>query len=315
MKFYQRVCLILAYEGISGLFRRTLGKLSAKSKFLISSNPQVIEEKDRQYAQLVSDFNEKVVAMGYEDVSNYMWYHTIDLGNGLVTPGACDYRSTLPLFQFPTDMTGMNVLDVGSATGFFAFEFEKRGANVTSVELPSIADWDMPLGEDREKTLKELMAIHQVNTVEDLQYRHLDGPFEFCRKVLNSKVKRCHSTIYDLSPEKLGRDAFDLVFLGDILLHIFSPLKALASVAPLCRSTLIISQELPNTEDPQPMMQYIGGETRGGDSRSWWLPNKLCFEQMLKRLGFKTVSVVYDQKSTPSPEKRIFYRAIIHATK
>jgi hypothetical protein len=99
-------------------------------------------------------------------------------------------------------------LDIGSATGFFSFEFAKRGANVTSVELPSIADWDMLPGEDKEH-LKGLMAKHQVSTVEEVQYLHLDGPFEFCRKVLNSKVRRCHSTIYNLSPEKLGKDAFD----------------------------------------------------------------------------------------------------------
>jgi hypothetical protein len=81
-------------------------------------------------------------------LSKYYWCHTIDLGDGLVTPGDYDYRSSLPLFQFPEDMRGMTVLDVGSATGFFAFEFEKREAVVTSVELPSIADWDMPAGEN-----------------------------------------------------------------------------------------------------------------------------------------------------------------------
>jgi len=35
-----------------------------------------------------------------------------------------DFRQSLPCFQFPEDMRGMRVLDVGSATGFFAFEFE-----------------------------------------------------------------------------------------------------------------------------------------------------------------------------------------------
>src|SRR5262249_55884470 len=157
-----------------------------------------------------------------------------------------------------------NVLDIGSATGFFAFEFEKRGANVVSVELPSIADWDMPLGEDREQTLKELMAQHQVNSLEELQFRHLDGPFEFCRTVLHSNVKRCHSTIYDLSAQKLGVEAFDFVFLSDVLLHTFSPLRALVSVAPLCRGTLVIAQQLAQIQEDQPVMVYTGGEERGG---------------------------------------------------
>jgi len=85
----------------------------------------------------------------------------------------------------------MHVLDIGSATGFFSFEFEKRGATVTSVELPTIADWDMPSG--KEKTLRELMEVHKAKSVEDLHYLHLDGPFLFCRKMLNSNVNRCYS--------------------------------------------------------------------------------------------------------------------------
>jgi tRNA (mo5U34)-methyltransferase len=288
MKLYQKACLIVAYEGISGLFRRILRKFHANGTSFLTSKAKISEE----YNQLVRDFNAKASKLGYGDLSNYYWYHTIDLGNGLITPGNYDYRSTLPLFKFPEDMSGMDVLDVGSATGFFSFEFEKRGASVTSVELPSIADWDMPPGEDREQTLKELSAYHRVRTVEEIQYFHLDGPFEFCRKVLNSKVKRCHATIYDLSPQKLGRDAFDLVFIGDVLLHTFSPLKALASVALLCKRTAIISQELADLPDSTPLMRYVGGETRKGDNRTWWQPNRSCFEEMLKRLGFKSVSVV-----------------------
>jgi hypothetical protein len=56
-----------------------------------------------------------------------------------------------------------------------------------------------------------MMVFHRVSTVEELHHFHLDGPFQFCRKVLNSNVRRCYSTIYDLSPQKLGTDAFDLV--------------------------------------------------------------------------------------------------------
>lgn len=203
-------------------------------------------------------------------------------------------------------MTGLNVLDIGSATGFFSFEFEKRGANVISVELPSIADWDMPLGEDRKQTLKELMSHHKVSTIEELHYLHLDGPFEFCRKVFSSKVKRCHSTIYDLTAEKLGLDAFDVVFIGDVLLHLFSPLRALVSVASLCRGTLVISQEVPEAEDLRPAMVYVGGEKRTGDKRTWWLPNILWFEQILKRLGFKDVKVVGYHKGIQRSSEDIY---------
>ena len=312
MKLYQKVCAVIAYEGMSGLLRRIIRKFLTTTE--ASSNDERSKVREH-YERLVSDFNARALAMGYGDTKKYYWYHTIDLGNGLVTPGTYDYRKALPRFQFPEDMSGMNVLDVGSATGFFAFEFEKRGANVISVELPSIADWDMPLGEDRERTLTELMAYHQVSTIEEVHNLHLDAPFEFCRRVLNSKVKRCHSTIYDLSANKLGADGFDLICVGDVLLHIFSPLKALAALTPLCRGTLVIAQQVPNNENHQPVMHYIGGERQGGDSRSWWLPDRLCFEQMLTRLGFKNVSVVGHHTGVLRPEGHVYDRTIIHATK
>jgi tRNA (mo5U34)-methyltransferase len=307
MKLYQKVCAVIADEGMSGLMRRILRKF-----FITNEECSKVRE---DYERLASDFNARALAMGYGDMKKYYWYHTMDLGNGLVTPGTYDYRKDLPRFRFPEDMSGMNVLDVGSATGFFAFEFERRGANVISVELPSIADWDMPLGEDRERTLTELMADREVTTIEEVHNLLLDAPFEFCRRVLNSKVKRCHSTIYDLSANKLGVDVFDLIFVGDVLLHIFSPLQALAALAPLCRGTLVIAQEVPNNRNHQPVMHYIGGERRGGDNRSWWLPDRLCLEQMLMRLGFKNVAVVGHHTGVMRPGGNVYDRTIIHATK
>ncbi|MFB0528003.1 MAG: DUF1698 domain-containing protein [bacterium] len=311
MRFYQRIRLRLAYKSLLRLGKRIIHRLFPNRHIRASS----AEVQKKEYTQLREEFFQKALGMGYGDLRNYLWYHTVDLGNGLVTPGNYDYRSILPLFRFPEDMTGMNVLDIGSATGFFSFEFEKRGANVISVELPSVADWDMPLGKDKEQTLKELVIGHKANTIEELHYLFLDGPFEFCRKVLNSKVKRCHSTIYDLTAEKLGIDAFDVVFIGDVLLHLFSPLRALVSVAPLCQGTLVISQVVPETEDLRPVMVYVGGEKRIDDKRTWWFPNILCFEQMLKRLGFRNVKVVGYCEAIERPSGAIYKRTIIHATK
>jgi len=96
-------------------------------------------------------FYERAEQQGLGDLRAYSWYHAVDLGRGLVTPGTYDHRSQVPAFRFPEDMSGMDVLDIGSATGFFAFEFERRGANVVSVDLPSVDDFDrFPLEEPRD---------------------------------------------------------------------------------------------------------------------------------------------------------------------
>jgi len=283
---YQRIAKIIAEEGVGGLWPRVRNRLLPKST---SADAEIRRQVVEEYHRSVSIFQEKVKSTHFAGLDRFLWYHAIDLRDGVVTPGVFDLRHDLRHFDFPDDMSGMTVLDVGSATGFFAFEFEKRGAQVTSVELPSIADWDMPSGEDRELTLAELKELHQAESLEDLHYLHLDGPFQFCHNRLRSKVTRCYSTIYDLTPAKLAHKKFDLVFLGDILLHLFSPLHALSAIAPLCNGQLIIMETMADYEESKPLMLYIGGASRSGDNRTWWLPNRACLTQMLKRVGFQTV--------------------------
>ncbi len=223
---------------------------------------------EQQYAaeflNAVAEFNERARALGFEDVDRYYWYHTIDLPHGLVTPGLYDFRGCLGPFQFPEDLRGVTVLDVGSATGFFAFEFERRGARVVSVELPSLAKLDRFPGQSAEQSIAkigQMIAPRNVTgltgyvkpyTAEELYLYLLEGPFRFCQKLLESKVERCYSSVYDLAPESVG--TFDYVFLGDILVHTLNPLQALAAVAPLCNKTLILSQVMPDAGDGKPVM-------------------------------------------------------------
>src|SRR6058998_1138514 len=61
-------------------------------------------------------------------VDRIRWWHTIDLGGGIVTPGASDNLRTLPQLGLPERLDGKTVLDVGAWDGFFSFEAERRGA-------------------------------------------------------------------------------------------------------------------------------------------------------------------------------------------
>ena len=278
----------------------------------------------QEYYEQVAEFQQRALRLGLGDVRGYYWYHTIDLGDGLVTPGMYDYRSSLPVFRFPETMSGMTVLDVGSATGFFAFEFERRGARVISVELPSLEALDRFPGQTTEQVVSKIGrmlescrgegAAPQAYSAAELYYALLEGPFQFCKQRLNSKVERCYSTVYELTPEKLGVAEFDLIFVGDVLVHTLYPLRALGALAPLCKGTLVLSQIAPE-QPAEPAMLYVGGENSAEDDVSWWLPNKPCFEQMLKKLGFRTVEEVGRNTGVLRPAGHPFDRAILHATK
>lgn len=271
-------------------------------------------------------FSERTRELGLPDTSRFYWYHTIDLGDGLVTPGMYDYRQTISAFHFPDDMRGMNVLDVGSATGFFAFEFERRGARVVSVELPSLTDLDRFPGQDVEGSLRkiermifpggELKDMRRGDSARELYRCLLEGPFDFCRTRLGSRVERCYSAIYDLTAEKTGvPEGFDLVFAGDVLVHTLYPLKALAALAALCRGTLMLAQMLPDGPQEPPAMMYRGGADPDEDEVSWWLPNRSCLMQMLSKLRFAHVEDAGVHRGLLRPGDYPFERAILRAAR
>jgi len=272
-------------------------------------------------------FAARARALGLADTSRFYWYHTIDLGDGLVTPGLYDFRSTLGNFQFPDDMRGMRVLDVGSATGYFAFEFERRGARVVSTELPSLRDLDRFPGQTVGNSLRKiermifpdglnLESLRRGDSERELYRCLLDGPFQFCRDRLGSKVGRCYSTVYDLTADNTGAgDGFDLIFVGDVLVHTLYPLKALAALAPLCRGELVLAQMLPEGPQEPAAMLYVGGSDPEEDHVSWWLPNRACLHEMLMKLGFHAVDDVGWHEGVLHPGGYPFRRAILRARK
>ena len=88
-----------------------------------------------------------------ERASQFQWYHTIDLGHGVVTRGDYDLRPLVREYGIPASLAGKSVLDVGPGHGFFSFEFERRGAaRVTTAELP---DWT---GHDASPVLRQEFA-------------------------------------------------------------------------------------------------------------------------------------------------------------
>jgi hypothetical protein len=73
------------------------------------------------------------------------WYHTIDLGDGLVPPGAFDHRPFMQHYAIPQRLDGLRVLDVATFDGYWAFEFERRGAaEVVALDIEKLGDADLP---------------------------------------------------------------------------------------------------------------------------------------------------------------------------
>src|SRR5215212_192082 len=157
------------------------------------------------------------------EVERYPWYHTLELGDDVVTSGMFDHRPVLDRYPIPADLSGMRCLDVATMDGYWAFEMERRGAaSVTALDLedPEELDWPASLrGQD--KTMDETKPQR----------------FALAKEALGSNVERVLMSAYDLSPE-LG--TFDFVFCGDLLLHLKDPITPVENIRSVCTEMAVI---------------------------------------------------------------------------
>ena len=201
-------------------------------------------------------------------VQTASWYHTLDLGNGIITPGAYDLGPYLHYYGLPDDLTGKSTLDIGTASGFFAFEMERRGAKVTAIDLPAWFDHDFG-----PRYVPDLTA--------DEGLRYLQEPFMLAKQALGSRVEKLEMSIYDISPQTVG--TYDLVFCGSLLLHLTDPIQALRRIRSVTREQAIIATAIVPDAGDEPVAHFRGHQR--GDA--WWLPNRAGLEALVCSAGFE----------------------------
>jgi tRNA (mo5U34)-methyltransferase len=208
------------------------------------------------------------------------WYHTIDLGDGLVTDGYWDHRTVVDRYGLPDSLEGKTALDVGTADGFFAFELERRGADrVVAIDVATHADFDwlpgrMPAG------------------AQDLIMK---TRFEIAHKRLGSAVEHRTCSVYDLSPETVGE--FDVVMCGSLLLHLMNPLKALCNIRSVTRELAVIeslSEPALASYVNEPFMRFGHSdlEPYPGEAGIYWRFGARALQEMLVYAGFAASDVM-----------------------
>ncbi len=200
------------------------------------------------------------------------WYHRVEVAPGLVTPGVNDSQRVLDLLALPADLSGQRVLDIGTRDGFFAFECERRGAEVVAVDY---------------------MPPEQTG-------------FPIARELLGSEVEFIQENVYNLSPERFGR--FDLILFLGVLYHLRDPMLALDRIWAMARGRLIVETqvideallmgdgEFKRLDDigPElnslPLMQFYPGAALNADPTCVWAPNEACLRAMIEEAGFEVES-------------------------
>jgi tRNA (mo5U34)-methyltransferase len=198
------------------------------------------------------------------------WYHTLELPGGIVTDGWFDLRPYVGRYGLPVDMSGMRALEVGTWDGFWAFEMERRGAEVVALDLDDERDLDWP---PRRRPSEYAEVKRGIG-------------FELAREALGSKVERVVRNVYDATPEELG--TFDLVFCGSVLIHLRDQLLALERIANLCAGTFISAEEYDRRAALLPGLysRYMADRDA---AVVFWLPSPRTWRRMMWSAGFDEV--------------------------
>ena len=194
------------------------------------------------------------------------WFHKIELFPGYFSPGWSDpVEGKLPYFGLPEDLSGMRVLDIGCAEGFFSVEAERRGAREV-IGIDSFPD-----------------SIRRFNIV---------------KAARQSNASAFLMNVYDLEPKRLG--TFDLVLFYGVFYHLKHPQLALERIRSVCTGTLLFQTHA--LDDPslqkEPLARFYphgmmsGGEGEYFDPTVFWFFNELCCVGMLDHVGFEALEVI-----------------------
>jgi tRNA (mo5U34)-methyltransferase len=249
-----------------------------------------------------------------------VWFHSIDLGGGIVTPGmkdAAHLQDELEALRLP-DLEGRSVLDIGAWDGFYSFEAESRGA-ARVVALDHYV-WSLDLEgwmSARAELRRRGEPVPAAPSLPGLwQPEELPGKrgFDLAHEVLGSRAEFIVADFMELDPAELGR--FDVVFFLGVLYHLQDPLEALRRVAAVTKEVAVIETEA--IEAPglsRPIWEFFPGDELESDPSNWWVPNLPALEAICLAAGFTQVESIELPSSEPRTEADGLrrFRAAAHA--
>ena len=197
------------------------------------------------------------------DLARKGWYHSFELPDGTVIEGVMDLvwqRKRWERYPVPADLTGKRVLDIGAWDGWFSFEAERHGAEVTSVDC-----------------------------VEIPHYLHI-------HRTLGSKADYRNLDLYELPAAGLGK--FDIVLCLGVLYHVKHPFLALEIVCGLTTDVAIVETFVTDGDTWRefqgdiPTLEFYETDELNGQMDNWFGPSVGALMAMCRATGFARVELV-----------------------
>jgi tRNA (mo5U34)-methyltransferase len=212
-----------------------------------------------------------------EQVNALPWFHQIDFGNGLLSPGRirADKIRRMAGLIYDRPIAGKSVLDIGCWDGAYSIEAVRRGAG--RVLATDHFVWHEGWGDRR--------------------------CFDLARANIAPSIEVMDIDVAELSAERVG--TFDVVLFLGVFYHLRHPFAVLEQVAALARELLVVESRMVAPLSRRPFMRFYPGAELDGDPTNWWAPNRACMKAMLRDLGFRRIGFRY-------PDYR-FRRGMFHA--
>ena len=211
------------------------------------------------------------------------WFHNLDLAGVKTAPD--HFLGDYPEVKWqrfassiPDDLRGKSVLDVGCNGGFYSIQMKRRGA-------------------------ERVVGI-------DTDDKYLEQA-RFAAKVSGADIEFRNLSVYRVGELQ---EKFDLVLFMGVLYHLRHPLLALDLLHKFAVADLLVAQSMLRGSDESidlpsdfpfweserfenekfPRMYFV--EKRyANDPTNWWIPNRACFEAMLRSAGLEILEHPEDE--------------------
>jgi tRNA (mo5U34)-methyltransferase len=232
------------------------------------------------------------------------WFHSIDLGDGVITPG--DAEPPIATELLPS-FAGRRVLDIGAWDGYYSFLAERQGA-AKVVALDHYVwgvDFDARGAYWHQCMVDGVLPDQSLDTTrfwrDDLPGRR---SFEFAAAALDSKVEPVKADIATADLDALGR--FDVVLCLGVLYHMKEPFTLLERVRSLTDGggVAVIETEAIHFEqhDDEALLRFHAGGDLHIDFGNWFVPTIGALHAMCRAAGFSSVRTVIGPPPPPAPD-------------
>jgi tRNA (mo5U34)-methyltransferase len=263
------------------------------------------------------------------------WWHSIDLGQGVVTPGAktpAVLAHELTSLRLPK-LAGKTVLDIGAYDGYYSFMAEREGASRVVALDHFVWALDLPASIQYWRECKQRgVSPEPVEQTPHWQPEKLPGKrgFDIAHRALRSKVEVVVDDFMAMDLAPIG--TFDVSLFMGVLYHMKDPLGSLTRLAQVTREVAVIETHaiaVPGCGHLE-ICEFYSGSQLNGDATNWWGPNLKALTGMCRAAGFSRVEVVAGKvPAGAGPRLRqaaqaayslvtrrpYYFRAVVHAWK